>query len=318
VLLAVLGLIVGTASSAVAGVFQPETSTFTFKLAALPSVVVFGKYSGGGYAALTDNGSDHDLADTTGIWATAGNSPGTSLFTGVAVISDIILSITNEAGLFTPAFSAANSVGGFGYALPPTPYSGTLCPTGCLGGTETVNGQIVVFVAGTGVPFDAGIIGIGGTNTIMLPNTPSGLVIQATGGPFVTGKVKITGIVSNVIQLPNRSPVETGIAFTLDPKSTEITKKFTTAGGFETSNPTGALSTVASVTVQGTNSLTSASGNGSVTLISPLRIDTGILAGVLPGAIYKTFVFVPEPGTLLLLASGAAGLVVLGRRRIRK
>jgi hypothetical protein len=30
-----------------------------------------------------------------------------------------------------------------------------------------------------------------------------------------------------------------------------------------------------------------------------------------------TFVFAPEPGTLLLLASGAAGLLLIGRRRLK-
>lgn len=316
-LLAASMLLVG-ANVAVAGVFQPENSTFTFKLAGLPSVVVNGRYNGGGTATLTDNGGAHDLSDTSHLWVTVGNSPGTSLFTGVALISNIILTIDNDSGAFTPGFSAPNSVGGAGNASAPSAYSGTLCPTGCLGGTETITGQVLVFVSGNGVPFDTGIMGIGGTNTIMLPNTSMGLVLQATGGPFVTGKVKLTNITSNVVQLPDRSPVETGLAFTLDPTSQESQKTFTVSSGFRTSNPTADLKTVMSVTIQGTNSLTSASGNGSVTLISPLRIDTGILAGTLPGQVLKKFVFVPEPGTLLLLASGAAGLVVLGRRRIRK
>jgi hypothetical protein len=30
-----------------------------------------------------------------------------------------------------------------------------------------------------------------------------------------------------------------------------------------------------------------------------------------------TFEFVPEPGTVLLLVAGAAGLAVIGRRRMR-
>jgi hypothetical protein len=40
--------------------------------------------------------------------------------------------------------------------------------------------------------------------------------------------------------------------------------------------------------------------------------------GNIPGSYSQTFAFVPEPGTLLLLVSGAAGLVLIGRRRVRK
>ena len=89
-------------------------------------------------------------------------------------------------------------------------------------------------------------------------------------------------------------------------------------GGFLTSNTTGQLSTVATVTIAGSNNVTG-TGVGQVTLVSPLRIDTGPLnVGNIPGIVSQTFVFVPEPGTLLLLASGAAGLVMIGRRRSRK
>ena len=317
VLLAVFGLILGTASSAVAGVFEAGSSEFSVKLGGLAPITIQGSYIGGGTATLTDNGSSHDLADTAGIWSTVGNSPGTSLFTGVALITDLILTAGNGNGSFTPAFSVANSVAG-GATIPnslQTVYSGTICPTGCLGGTETVTGQTVVVIAGLQVPFSNDIIGVGGTDTIMIGTA----TIAVTGGPFVTGKVKITNITSNIVQLPNRSPVETGAAFLLGATSMEVVKTFTTMGGFITSNPGGQLETVASVTISGTNNLASASAAGTVTLVSPLRIDTGPLqVGNIPGSVTKTFVFVPEPGTLLLLASGAAGLVLIGRRRSRK
>ena len=92
-----------------------------------------------------------------------------------------------------------------------------------------------------------------------------------------------------------------------------------TGGNFRTSNPTGALLTVGTATIEGTNNLASASSAGQVTLVSPLRIDTGPLnVNNIPGSVSKTFVFAPEPGTLLLLASGAAGLVLMGRSRARK
>jgi hypothetical protein len=55
-----------------------------------------------------------------------------------------------------------------------------------------------------------------------------------------------------------------------------------------------------------------------VKLASPFRLDTGNLSGSSVGVLYKTFTFVPEPGTMLLLVSGAVGLAVIGRRRMRK
>jgi hypothetical protein len=314
-LLAVLGLTLGVTSSAFAGVFAAPDSTFTLRLGGLAPITITGTYTLGGYATVSNNGGSHDLADTTGIWSTVGNAAGTSLFTGVALITDLVLTAGNGAGSFTPAFSAANSVAGNLTNSNQTIYSGTICPTGCLGGTETVTGQTVVKIAGSPFPFQNTIIGVGGTNTLMVGSA----TIAATGGPFVTGKVRITNITSNVVQLPNRSPVETGPAILMGATSMEEVKTFTTMGGFLTSNPSGQLETVATVTLSGTNQLASASSAGQVTLVSPLRIDTGPLqVGNIPGVIEKTFVFVPEPGTLLLLASGAAGLVMIGRRRSRK
>jgi hypothetical protein len=314
-LLVVLGMTIGAASSAVAGVLAAPDSKFTLRLGGLAPITIDGTYTLGGNATVSNNGGGHDVADSTGIWSTAGNAAGTSLFTGVNLITDLVLTAGNGAGSFTPAFSAANSVAGNLTNVNQTVYSGTICPTGCLGGTETVTGQTVVKVAGTGFAFQNDIIGVGGTGTLMVGTA----TIAATGGPFVTGKVRITNVTSNVVQLPNRSPVVTGPAILMGATSMEEVKTFTTMGGFLTSNPSGQLETVATITLSGTNQLASASSAGQVTLVSPLRIDTGPLSvGNIPGVITKTFVFVPEPGTLLLLASGAAGLVMIGRRRSRK
>jgi hypothetical protein len=112
--------------------------------------------------------------------------------------------------------------------------------------------------------------------------------------------------------------IQTGVGVTLAPSGTENVRTFTTALGFRSTMATAPLSTQASVTLGGTNVLASASFGGMVTLVSPLRINTGALGvGNLPGAFTKKFVFVPEPGTALLLVSGAAGLIFIGRKRMK-
>ncbi|HME72782.1 MAG TPA: PEP-CTERM sorting domain-containing protein [Myxococcota bacterium] len=71
------------------------------------------------------------------------------------------------------------------------------------------------------------------------------------------------------------------------------------------------------VTVAGTNKLT-AMGGGTLTLVSPGKVFTTIGADAfIPSPAFMTLTFsaVPEPGTLLLLGSGIAGLVLVGRKR---
>ncbi len=74
------------------------------------------------------------------------------------------------------------------------------------------------------------------------------------------------------------------------------------------------------VTISGTNSLASGAStqSGTVTVIVPLRIDPGAIAGRIPGAATIYMEFVPERGTVLLLVAGAVGLAVIGRRRMRE
>ena len=59
-------------------------------------------------------------------------------------------------------------------------------------------------------------------------------------------------------------------------------------------------------------------GLGQVTLVSPTKVVTNLTGGLLILVVLGTLTlnFVPEPGTLLLLGSGVAGLAILGRRRM--
>jgi hypothetical protein len=56
---------------------------------------------------------------------------------------------------------------------------------------------------------------------------------------------------------------------------------------------------------------------GVLQLVTPITIQTDLVAApVLPAFGILTLQFVPEPGTLLLVAAGTAGLALLGRKRL--
>ena len=58
-------------------------------------------------------------------------------------------------------------------------------------------------------------------------------------------------------------------------------------------------------------------GLGTVTLVAPGGLMS-TLGGPFPLFVSMTLTFVPEPGTLLLLGSGIAGLAIIGRKRMRR
>jgi len=61
-----------------------------------------------------------------------------------------------------------------------------------------------------------------------------------------------------------------------------------------------------------------ANGSGAVQLVTPIFVSTNIGASaIVPGFGILNLHFVPEPGTLMLLGSGIAGLVAFGRSRVR-
>ena len=144
------------------------------------------------------------------------------------------------------------------------------------------------FVAG------AGVMGLRGTANVCLFSACSGAIanvdvpftvagtrgIGIGGGPIVVG-----GLVNVTVQ---GAPWTAGTATTL-----------TSMGG--------------TVTQMGFVS------GDSIRLVSPVVINTNIGASpTLPAFAILDLTFVPEPGTLLLLASGVAGLAVLGRKGLAK
>jgi hypothetical protein len=85
--------------------------------------------------------------------------------------------------------------------------------------------------------------------------------------------------------------------------------------------------TVTGVTTNGVNTVQfggydnrTAAHNGVVQLVSPFKVTTNVV-GNLPGLAVQTLTFsgaIPEPASLVLLATAAAALAALGRRRRRR
>ena len=311
-LLAVVGMGFSIATSASAALLAPLQSEMFYKLGTVPAVRdVYATYRFGGWATL--NATQDTLTVQASLWATvAAGSGGTSIYTGTALITNLVLTAANLSGTFTASFTDPNPMGGNLTGTSATPSSNTICPGGCLGGYQGVTGQNLLGILGTPIPFPNNVIGGPGISA----SIPT-LGIVASGGPFVTGKIRITNITSNVLSMPGRGGV-TGIAFTLVNDPTEEVKTFTSGGYFVTTYPTAPLMVEATVSVTGSMNVT-AGGAGTVTMVAPARVLTGALGvGNLPVRLMETFVFVPEPGTMLLLLSGAAGLVLLGRKRMLK
>ncbi len=146
-----------------------------------------------------------------------------------------------------------------------------------------INNNFVTNLTGVG----DGPMGVGGVAKVgLFPGPLANLSV-----PFTSGGVNGTGLGGNLV----------------------------TASGFGIGvSVRGAPWTTGTASIGTATAMGFVSGN-TVTLVSPTFISTTIGASaVLPAFAVLTLQFVPEPGTLLLLASGVAGLAVLGRKRMSK
>ena len=137
--------------------------------------------------------------------------------------------------------------------------------------------------------------------------------LYVTGAAWGTNSVQITGIVSNFFTINNGPRAgQQGIAFTLEltPNENIVLPTFMFKRNIFSV-------TLTRATVSGSRNTTTSAGRGTVTLVSPMRILTG-LGFLLPGVAKQVLTFVPEPGTLILLSSAAIGLALAGRNRLRK
>ncbi len=287
---AAIGLAATFASTANAGTFDPANSFLGNKLGAIP-LIIFGAAPGTeALVVLTDDGGGgHRIIAQASVYQTSNYNVSSSAFTGFPQLTGLKLSMHSGSSDFADGFSVPNSVG-------PGSISG-------FGGWGSSTGVTVLEAGGFFFVIDISHLGAGGTLSIspVLNNT---IVVEAAA--FGTDPMIISNVTSNLVYSPSKGV--TGVAFTLNLTTVEAVSavEITVAGVVQETN---------TVTVTGTNALNSVSQPGMVTVVSPYRLDTGNLSGKGAGAIYNKIVFVPEPGTMLLLISGAAGLVLIGRRR---
>ena len=260
--------------------------------------------AGGGSVTLVDNGlGGHDVQIDASVWATVNYSFGTSLYTGVPNMDDFRLTVANQPLTATSGFTAVNMLD---MAQP------TIGP-GLGGISGLLDGKLALVLFGVRV-VTFPLTNVGGAAGGTFKTDVIGIPFTVTYMPWFTDPVAVTGITTNIVSWEG----ETGAGIEMRLTPAQHGKVFSVEGGWVSTN--GGLPVEKhTVTLSGPNNLLSASTAGSLTIVSPIRINTGpSVAGRVPGAAWLDFVFVPEPGTMLLLVAGAAGLIVIGRRRARK
>jgi hypothetical protein len=301
-LFAIAALLCAVTGTAQAGTFVPAESEMEFQLSGLAKSTIPALPGTESKVLLIDNGSGgHDLSVSDTVWSTINYGRGSSLYTGVPVISNIKITARNNHATFTSGYTFNNYVAD-GSANGPY-----------LGGVAPLDGQLVVWALGLPtITVDLALLG--GVPGVAAYPTLLGASMSVTGGPWATGPLVMTGVTSNVISLNG----VTGPGVTVQPPTGAGAKDLSTGGGFVSTN-NGLPLEVHTITVTGSNNLASVSQAGSVTLVAPMRVNTTpAVSGRIPLFAKMTLKFVPEPGTMLLLVAGAVGLVVVGRRQLRK
>jgi len=304
---------------------DPDASRATIKLGSLAAVTM--PRNGTGTASLTGTKPNFTLFVTGPVWQTTGFGPGTSLFTGVPFISNLLLTFTNPT-----LYATANSSSSVPSTLRPkgVPYNNTTVanPVGPgnisdMVGFGRVQGRLLAPISIGTIPASFDLSNAGAkpvaTNTVKV-GTPALVTVDITMGPWFRDTITMTNLTTNYVQVPGRPTASlTGVAFTMNPTPNEDQRTFTVGGNFVTSFPGNALLVANSVRIGGTSNFPStASGTGTISLVTPLRMVTGEIAGTIPTVIRMKFSFVPEPHTFVLLMLGAAGLALFGRNRMGK
>jgi len=292
-------LLAASTAAASLATFVPEESRLNLAIGGLlPRVSFTALPDTEEHVSLIHNGmGGHDLLLEPTVFSTVNYGVGTSLYTGVPGFTNARITCKNEQATFESGYTHTNYVGN-GSVIGPH-----------LGGVAPLNGSLVLWAVHRPiVPVTLNLAG-GPPGIQVWAGSMLGFWIILTGGPWVTGAVSVTGITTNAISLDG----VTGAAITISPTPSQHPKVLSNGGGFVSTNGGPPLE-YHTVTIAGSNNLPSASQSGAITLVAPMRVA---FIDRTPATARMTLHFVPEPGTMLLLAAGAAGLCLLGRKRMR-
>ena len=290
-------------TTATAAVFDAGASFLTSKISSNPTQTVMAELSSTGTGTVSlfstspvgigVGGADGAVISTSGL------EVGSALFTGTPNITNLFLTAFNTPGGFSAGYTGPSG-------FPNNQFDGA---GPAIGGAAPLAAGSLVIIEALGylsIPVPLSTVGGGGQATAGVGLLTAKIYVD--GGPWVTDTTTITGIASNIVSITADFAGRMGsigAQFTLSPT---VNEDFTLV----TENGASAL------TIAGTNMIT-ASG-GSITLVTPSYSDpTDVTAGTPIGAyVGQTLVFVPEPGTMLLLGSAVAGLVLVGRKRMQR
>ena len=297
VLIAAAALLV--AGAAQSSVFDPEDSFLGVLVGGLAGTPINGDVTKTGTTLSGGSGAEVVTLEAA-LFDTEANDPGTALFTGTPLITNLFLTVQNQVGTFD-------------HSHPGGLFQGNGWGVGSLGGSSAIIGRSIIEILGGAItaPIPLSVVGVGGQATAVIGALTATVFVD--GAVWATGSVKITGIATNVISIINNAGGRigaTGVGFTLHPSVDENNIVLTENG-------------VTMVTISGTTNFSNTSdpdGVNQVTLISPVYIDASSLTGnpPIPGAGKITLRFVPEPGTILLLGAAVAGLLAVGRKRMKR
>jgi hypothetical protein len=282
-LLAVLVIIMASVSTANAGNLEQSTSYLDIRLGSIPKLRLGAQTTS---VTLSGGGTPH-IVEEAYVFQTEEFTIYSSAFTGNPSLSGFLMSLRAGAGDYSDSASYPNPIG-------PGTVNG-------FGGISPFSGSSILQVLGYNIDINMNIMGHHAAT--LAPVLQNNLIV--TGAPFNTGTVMITDVETPALYVPSLGI--TGVAFTLDLS----TVRLITATPLTVDDN---LVQSRTVTIQGSNNLTP-SGMGSIKMIAPFRIRTTDLKR--PGAMTKTFTFVPEPAIVLQLVTGAAFLAWIGRRRSR-
>ena len=303
VLVAATAVVVVAAGTAQSAVFNAGNSWLQLKIGGLPRQDVKGKFNGslGGLlqVGLTAGPKVVMLGSVDAPFQTVAKPTGAPFFSATANISNLFLTVVNPPATFEGGATAGAGTGAGNWI------QGALGPA--FGGAAGLVGDDTIELLGgfATVPVPLDSVGAGGQATATIGLLTATVFVD--GAPWLTSSIQITGILTNVASIINGTRIGvTGAPFTLSATPGEDTTVVTENG-------------LAAVRIAGTESL-SVSGPGFVTLVTPVYLDaTGAtMRAPLPSAAFMTLRFVPEPGTMLLLGSAVAGLLVVGRKRMKR